>query len=55
MKKLYFIVVAVVASLQVDAQLLKLNSKDSLENKPVKQLYITAWLKFSGFVDSQGT
>lgn len=35
-------------------QLLKLQSKDSLNGKPKKQFYTTAWLKLSGFYDIQG-
>jgi len=36
------------------AQLLKLQSKDSLNGKPKKQFYTTAWLKLSGFYDFYG-
>ncbi len=35
-------------------QLLTLTSVDSLNGKPVKEFYTTAWLKFSGFVDAEG-
>lgn len=36
------------------AQLLKLQSRDSLNGKPKKQFYTTAWLKLNGFYDFQG-
>ncbi|WP_020532750.1 DcaP family trimeric outer membrane transporter [Flexithrix dorotheae] len=37
-----------------EAQLLTLASKDSLNNKPKKEFYITAWLKLNGIMDYQG-
>lgn len=37
-----------------NAQLLKLASKDSLNGKPLKQFYTTAWIKLNGFYDTQG-
>lgn len=36
------------------SQLLKLQSADSLNGKPVKQFYTTAWVKFSAFYDMRG-
>lgn len=37
-----------------NAQVLKLQSKDSLNGKPKKEFYTTAWIKLSGFYDVQG-
>lgn len=38
----------------VNAQLLTIKSADSLNGKPVKEFYTTAWIKMSGFYDTQG-
>lgn len=54
MKKLIFSLLFIAQLIPVQAQLLKLQSKDSLNGKPLKQFYTTAWLKFSGFVDMVG-
>ncbi len=35
-------------------QLLKLSSKDSLNNKPAREFYITTWLKLNGIMDYMG-
>ncbi|MFY0625024.1 MAG: hypothetical protein JXR07_01935 [Reichenbachiella sp.] len=44
----------IIYTFQGNAQLLKLQSTDSLNGKPIKQFYTTAWLKFSGFYDFVG-
>lgn len=40
--------------LLTNAQLLKLQSKDSINGKPKKQFYTTAWVKFNAFYDYVG-
>lgn len=53
-KVLFFTVLLMLCGPMAFSQLLKLQSKDSLNGKPKKQFYTTAWLKLSGFYDVQG-
>ena len=43
-----------IAVLSADAQFLRLQSKDSLNNKPKRQFYTTAWVKLNGIWDYMG-
>ncbi len=54
MKKYYLTLFLIITGLFSQAQLLKLTSKDSLNGKPKKQFYTTAWVKFSAFYDFSG-
>lgn len=54
MKNAFLIVAVFFTSIVVNAQLLKLQSADSLNGKPKKEFYTTAWVKFSGFYDLRG-
>ena len=54
MKKLYFLVALLILGFSGQSQLLKLTSADSLNGKPKKQFYTTAWVKFSAFYDLRG-
>ncbi len=54
MKRLLFILFLLISPLLSNAQLLKLNSKDSLNNRPSKSIYFTAWLKLNGIYDAVG-
>jgi hypothetical protein len=54
MKSFVLIISFLGASGVIQAQLLKLQSPDSLNGKPKKEFYTTAWVKFSAFYDTQG-
>lgn len=54
MRKTVLLIVVLFISFGVNAQLLILQSKDSLNGKPTKQFYTTAWVKFSAFYDLRG-
>jgi hypothetical protein len=54
MKKYCLIVAFLIVGFIGQAQLLKLESADSLNGKPKKQFYTTAWVKFSAFYDFRG-
>lgn len=54
MKKIILFLFASFIFLNINAQLLKLASKDSLNGKPTKQFYTTAWVKLLGFYDQNG-
>ena len=54
MKKVYLIIALLALGFFSQAQLLKLESADSLNGKPVKQFYTTAWVKLSAFYDFRG-
>jgi hypothetical protein len=54
MKKIILFIYFVGIAFMGSAQLLKLQSADSLNGKPVKQFYTTAWVKFSAFYDMRG-
>lgn len=49
-----FVILCFVMSYSAQAQLLKLSSPDSLNGKPKKEFYTTAWIKYSGFYDLRG-
>ena len=51
---LTFTVLILLAALPSDAQFLTLKSKDSLNNKPKRQFYTTAWVKMNGIWDYMG-
>ena len=54
MKNFLLVVFIGVLSFESSAQLLKLQSADSLNGKPKKEFYTTAWVKFSAFYDMRG-
>ncbi len=54
MKRLVLFSLFVIITLSSNAQLLSLNSKDSLNGKPKKAMYFTAWLKMNGILDTRG-
>ncbi len=54
MRKIVLVFIIGMLSFQVQAQLLILQSADSLNGKPKKQFYTTAWVKFSAFYDKEG-
>ncbi len=54
MKKFFLLLFASALWGSLNAQLLKLQSADSLNGKPKKEFYTTAWVKFSGFYDMRG-
>lgn len=54
MKKYALVVTFLIVGFAGHAQLLKLESADSLNGKPKKQFYTTAWVKFSAFYDFRG-
>ena len=54
MKRILLIVLVGLMAFEANAQLLVLNSADSLNGKPKKQFYTTAWVKFSAFYDVSG-
>ena len=54
MKKIFLLLLLGLFSIQIQAQLLILQSADSLNGKPKKQFYTTAWVKFSAFYDFTG-
>ena len=53
-KRILFILTLVFTGFSLQAQLLKLSSPDSLNGKPKKEFYTTAWIKYSGFYDLRG-
>ena len=54
MKKILLIIITFFIWLSGNAQLLTLQSSDSLNGKPKKQFYTTAWLKMNMFYDMRG-
>lgn len=54
MKKWILLLFLINISFFGNAQLLTLQSADSLNGKPKKQFYTTAWVKFSAFYDARG-
>tara|TARA_R110002050_G_scaffold286088_1_gene436075 strand:- start:19710 stop:20894 length:1185 start_codon:yes stop_codon:yes gene_type:complete len=54
MKRILPILMLIFLAFQSNAQLLKLQSADSLNGKPKKEFYTTAWVKFSAFYDMRG-
>lgn len=54
MRKLTLLICLLTLSQIGFSQLLKLQSPDSLNGKPKKQFYTTAWVKFSAFYDKRG-
>ena len=55
MKKWHlFLSIYLCLTFQVNAQFLTLSSKDSLNNKPKRQFYTTAWVKLNGIWDYMG-
>lgn len=54
MKTLLFMVVFVLGCASAEAQFLTLSSKDSLNDKPKRQFYTTAWVKLNGIWDYMG-
>jgi len=54
MKKILLVLIIGFLSFQSSAQLLKLQSADSLNGQPKKEFYTTAWVKFSAFYDMRG-
>jgi len=54
MKKIFLFIISSTLLLSANAQLLKLESADSLNGKPKKEFYTTAWVKMLGFYDQNG-
>lgn len=54
MKKTVIFLLFVLCSIGLKAQLLSIQSADSLNGKPKKEFYTTAWLKLSMFYDQRG-
>ena len=54
MKKIILFTIASFLFININAQLLKLESKDSLNGQPKKQFYTTAWVKMLDFYDQYG-
>ncbi len=54
MKKTVIFLLFVFISIGLKAQLLSIQSADSLNGKPKKTFYTTAWLKLSMFYDHRG-
>lgn len=49
-----FLIIIIGMSFGAKGQLLRLQSKDSLNGKPKKEFYTTAWVKMNAFIDFQG-
>ena len=54
MKKVLLLLAIFFVSFSGMSQLLKLQSADSLNGKPKKQFYTTAWIKLNMFYDARG-